>query len=216
MKAFEPGLQRLRALRERTLDATAELSQEQLDFSPRFGAWSVGEILDHLVLAEGDLRANIEELLQLARAGRNPVVTRTFRDLNIRPAVVPEFALPFLEIPFQLTSDFVPTSCRDFLLRNRILPARNATSAQPRPRQSRETLPQSLRNSFQRTAQVFTKNPDVDFSRLVVKHPLLGTNNALHLLQFIGSHEERHQSQIAELLAEPGFPKEAQGWRTPQ
>jgi uncharacterized damage-inducible protein DinB len=201
-------------MRQRTLDATAELSQEQFDFSPRPGSWSIGEILDHVSRAEGDLRANIEELVQLARSGRTPAITRTFRDLNIRPALLPEFALPFLEVPLRFVSDLVPTTCRDFLLRNRILPARNATSTEPRSHKPREILRRELSESFQRTAELFTKNSDIDYSKLIVSHPLLGTNNALELLQFIGSHEERHQSQIAAVLADSRFPKEAHAWRS--
>lgn len=213
MKAFEPGLQRVRAMRERTLNTIAESSQEQFDFSTRPGVWSISEILDHLVLAEGDLRANIEELVRLARAGRNPVITRTFRDLNIRPALVPEFALPFLEVPFQLAGALVPISCRDFLLRNRILPARNAASAEPHRGLPRETLLRALSDSLQRTVRIFRDNPDLDFSNLIVRHALLGSNNALELLQLLGSHEERHQSQMAALLADPRFPREARAWR---
>ena len=38
--------------RAATVRLVAPLNQAQLDFSPQAGTWSIGEILDHLLLVE--------------------------------------------------------------------------------------------------------------------------------------------------------------------
>ena len=48
----------------------AALTQPQLDFSPRTGRWSIGEVLDHLLLVEAAYRSEIAQLVELQRSGR--------------------------------------------------------------------------------------------------------------------------------------------------
>jgi hypothetical protein len=38
----------------------------------------------------------------------------------------------------------------------------------------------------------------------------MGINNVLQLLRLVALHEQRHQSQINDILRRPGFPQAAQ------
>jgi hypothetical protein len=50
--------------RERLLRGPRSLTPEQLDYKPAPDRWSVGEILEHLAVAEGRLLPRIEEVLR--------------------------------------------------------------------------------------------------------------------------------------------------------
>ena len=62
------NLDELRTVRARTFALIEGLSQEQLDYVPAPGAWSVGEQVDHLILAEQVLRGDMAILIERAKA----------------------------------------------------------------------------------------------------------------------------------------------------
>src|SRR5688500_15980870 len=68
----EQSLNEFRATRAGTLAMVKGLTQEQLDFVPGPNRWSVGEVLDHMVLAEGINKDQIARLIELKNAGRDP------------------------------------------------------------------------------------------------------------------------------------------------
>jgi hypothetical protein len=49
---YEADLDLLGTTRQRTLELSEGLTQAQIEFPPAAGQWSVGEVLDHLLLAE--------------------------------------------------------------------------------------------------------------------------------------------------------------------
>ncbi|MSO20120.1 MAG: hypothetical protein EXQ56_06585 [Acidobacteria bacterium] len=53
---------------------------------------------------------------------------------------------------------------------------------------------------------LFAANPNLDFTRMRVIHPLMGDNNIPELLKFIASHEQRHQNQLRDILKLATFP----------
>ena len=199
-------LEVLRPTRERTLAATHDLDQAQLDFSPGAGKWSVGEILDHVVLVETLLRADIGALIGLATEGKETVLRRSFADLDITIAPLPKALLPWLEIPFKVSAFFTPKPVLEFLARSRWMPFRNPESATPRPRRPAAELRRALRDSCAATEELITDHPDVDYPRLIHRHPLMGANNVPDILRFLVSHEQRHQAQIQDVLRTPGMP----------
>jgi hypothetical protein len=56
--------QYLEDTRERLLRSPRSLTPEQLDYKPAPGRWSVGEILEHLAVAESRLLPRIEDVLR--------------------------------------------------------------------------------------------------------------------------------------------------------
>jgi uncharacterized damage-inducible protein DinB len=197
------------AARQRTLELVAGLTQVQIEFSPAAGQWSVGEVLDHLLLAEALNRREMSELINLAKSGRRPYLKRTFADVNVSMAYIPKSLLPSLEVPFRLLSMVVPRSAREFLTRYRLVPAQSPDVGTPRKGRAIDELRQELRSSLQETEALFEANPTLDYQAMIQQHPLMGVNNVLQLLRIVALHEQRHQSQISDTLRHPGFPRAA-------
>jgi hypothetical protein len=93
------------AVRARLLEAVRRLGEKQLAFQPAPGRWSIGEILDHLCLAERSMTRTISRLLQQAaglgrigHAGPLPA-----RDIDLaaynRRATAPDGVLPSPDRP---------------------------------------------------------------------------------------------------------------------
>jgi len=197
---YQAELASAQAARNGTLSMTTGLSQVQMDFSPGVGVWSVGEILDHLLLTDQIYRHEIAQLIDLARTGRRPFVSRTLVDFNISPAFIPRPLLPFSELPFRMFNLFMPRPVREFMFRYRLVPARNADIANPRKGRNISDLRGELESSIKQTTELLNANPGLNYRKLVFDHPLLGANNVLELLRILAAHELRHQDQIREIL----------------
>jgi uncharacterized damage-inducible protein DinB len=204
---FQESLELFRSTRSRTRALAEQLSQEQLDFKAATGKWSAGEVLDHLLLAEGVNRDQIAELIELRKSQQKPFVRRTFADVNVSVAYIPKSLLPIFEVPFTLLNTLVPVGCREFITRNRLIPAQSPDIAIPRRGRSAAALHEELASSFAETENLFNANPDLDYGEMTVQHPLMGTNNVPELLRFMALHEQRHQSQINNIMLSPQFPR---------
>ena len=206
---YQSDLALFGAARQRTLELVEGLTQTQIEFSPAAGQWSVGEVLDHLLRGGALNRRDIAELIDLAKSGRRPYLVRTFADVNVSIAFIPKSMLPFLEVPFRWWSMVVPRSAREFLIRNRLVPAQSPDVGTPRKGRALDELCQELRTALQETEALFAANPTLDYRAMMHQHPLLGVNNVLQLLRIVALHEQRHQSQISDILKLPGFPRAA-------
>lgn len=195
-----PELERFEATRRRTLQLVRDVSQAQMHPTPAPGKWSVGEVLDHLLLAERFFRGEIRRLIELQRAGANPVLHRGFADLDISIGFIPKAVLPLLEWPLAWANLFLPGCARDFLLRSRLIPAQHPAVADPRKGRPADELRDELAASLRETSSLFEANRDLDGSRMLHVHPLLGVNDVSGLLRILTLHEERHQGQIADIL----------------
>src|SRR4029450_1922965 len=109
-------LTQFRAVRSQTLAMIRDLSQQQLDYIPQPGQWSVEEQLDHLILAERVLRRDIAILIERAKAGQTPYLYRSFAEFNARPACIPQGVLPWLEAPLTVFSMIIPASVRQYVV----------------------------------------------------------------------------------------------------
>jgi DinB superfamily len=204
---LKANLQRFRSIRARTLAMIQGLSQTQMDYSTAPGTWSIGEVVDHLILSVEIILSDIAELIELTKAGKKPLLYRSAADFNITAFFIPKCMLPFLEVPFNFLNMFVPDSVREFFVRYRLIPARAADIATPRQGRSTAELRDELRSSLEELEALFAANPSLDYDTMMHQHPLLGTQNVPHLLYIMGLHEERHQSQMADLLTDSRFPK---------
>jgi uncharacterized damage-inducible protein DinB len=206
---YQADLALFRSTRNRTLGLAEGLSQAQTEFSPSPNRWSVGEVLDHILLAEALNRGEIAQLIELAKSGRRPYLNRTFADVNVSLGFIPKSWLPFFEVPFRLLNLIVPSGTRELLTRYRVVPAQNPDVGAPRHGRSIGELRHDLRSSLQETEALFEANPTLDYRGMIHQHPLTGVNNVLQLLRFVAFHEQRHQSQIGDLLRHPSFPRAA-------
>ena len=199
-------LQRLQETRRRTLEVCRPLSQVQMDFSPSPGRWSVGEILDHLLLSEGIYRREMQQLIRLARAGQPARIRRSFGEIDVGVAFIPKVMLPFLELPLTVANIFMPRETREWLIRNRTIPAQNPVIATPRKSRPAPQMIRELQDALDSMVSLVEENADLDYGQMLLSHPALGDNDFCQIIRLIWSHEERHQEQIAEVMASPGFP----------
>jgi hypothetical protein len=194
------------AARGRTVAIAAPLTQAQLDFSPRAGRWSAGQILDHLLRAEDLYRGEIGRLVDLARAGQRPYIRRTFSEINVSPLFVPDIFLPMFDVPFTIMNRFIPQAVRDFAIENPWLPMRNPTIATPHAGRPGAELRDELVSSLERTRMLLVSNADLDFDRMISEHPLMGVASVPQILAFLARHERRHQTQIERVRTDASFP----------
>jgi hypothetical protein len=206
---YQSNLALFRAARHRTLELSDGLTQAQIDFSPGPSRWAVGEVLDHLLLAEALNRREIAELIDMAKNGRRPHLKRTFADMNVSMAYIPKSMLPALEVPFRMLNMVVPRFAREFMTRYRLVPAQSPDIGTPRKDRSIDDLRRELRASLQEMGALFDANPTLAYRTMIHQHPLMGINNAVQLLRIVALHEQRHQSQIGDILRHPGFPRAA-------
>ena len=200
-------LNELTSVRAMTLAAVSPLSQSQLDFSPRPGRWSIGEVADHLLLAEREYRDEIQRLIALARAGKTPYLKRSFADANVSPLFLPNAVLSALEVPFSIVGRFVPDALRGAITEIPILPTRNPDFSTPRAHRRADAIKADLAASIQKTRDLIATNVDLDLSKLVSEHPLMGRTNVPQILTFLARHERRHQGQMERVRAVKGFPQ---------
>jgi len=198
------GLEEFRHVRLHTLELISPLSQQDLDFLPVPGQWSVGEVVDHIILAADSLKQILEELVRLKRSGQRPFISLSFADFDISFAFLPKSLLPVMELPLSLFSRFVPAGARNFLIANRLLPFRAARSATPRRGLPAQELKDRLLTSFEAVKSIFQGNADLDFQEMATQHPLFGHVVMTDLPTLMTSHEVRHQKQIADVLSARG------------
>ena len=203
----DTALSGLGPARIRTLRAIASLTQPQLDFSPREGRWSIGETVDHLLLAEALYRGEIGRLVELRRAGQQAYIRRSFADMNGAPFHLPDMVLSWLEVPLGIANRFIPDVVRDFLTEHVIVPVRNPDQATPRPRRPGADLRRELLSSLEQTRTLVLGNADLDFSQMVSEHPLTGASDIRQMLTFLASHERRHHAQMDRVRSDPRFPR---------
>lgn len=203
---YRPALEFHRQTRAQTLAMVRELSQAQMDFVTAHKKWSVGEVLDHLILGQRLNLCYITEVIGMKKAGHRPVLPLGFKDVDVSIGYVPKSILPALAMPFTIFNMFVPNSVRDFMTRYRLVPAQNAELTTPRRFRPADELRDDLISSLKETEALLERNAGLDFSEMLIQHPLLGNNNVPGLLRFLALHEQRHQSQIESVLRSPGFP----------
>jgi hypothetical protein len=195
------NLERLRAVRLHTLALMQDLSQEQLNYVPEPGEWSIGEVVDHLILSEQVLRNDVTILIERAKAGQTPYLYRSFAEFNARPALLPECALSFFEAPLSFLNAFTPAGIREYVVRNVPVRALAADVAQPRRGRTKAELCEDLRSTLHDTETLFAAHPHLDYNQMRHQHPLFGVQTVPQLLRTLWLHEQAHQDQIARVLA---------------
>ena len=129
-RMFDADLEDLQAVRLRSLDLIRPLSQAELDCIPAVNKWSVGEIVDHIILAGELLRRKMEDLIQLKRSGQRPFLRQTFSDIDVGFSFIPKALPPLVDIPFAFSPSFLIGPVRDFVVKHRLILFRAATEAE--------------------------------------------------------------------------------------
>jgi hypothetical protein len=199
-------LELFRSVRACTLALVSDLTQAQLDYTAASGRWSVGEVLDHLILGQRLNLSYITDVIGMKKVGKRPVLRLSFTDVDVSIGYLPKKILPALVVPFNVMNMFLPSSVRDFMTRQRLVPAQNPELTTPRRCRPADELRNDLIFSLEETEALLESNAHLDYGEMVIQHPLLGNNSVPGLLHFLALHEQRHQSQINEILRSPRFP----------
>ncbi len=154
------------------------LSEAQLGFRPAPNRWSVGEILDHLSLAERAMIRSISRLLQQA-AGLGRIAEPGSMEM--------------------------PPSAIDLAVYNR--PAGAPESVLPTPDRPLERLLAALEESRERLREVAMRAEGRVVGNVTLPHFQLGELNFYQWLAVQGAHEAKHTAQIRRIKADPAFPK---------
>lgn len=197
---FTPELKSLQAVRLRTLSLIEPLDQKQLDYAPAHGKWSIGEIVDHILLAQQFERGLIEELILLSRSGKRPFVRRTLLQFELRPAFLPRRLILPLEPLLSFFSTHIPPSFRAWVITRRPVPFRGPAQAAPRRCLPGNDLRKRLLTSHESIASLYETNADLDFHTLVARHSMLGSMDMIEMLRIMAYHETRHQKQISRTM----------------
>src|SRR5689334_19262142 len=129
---YRDDLELFHVARAATLKIADQVSDTQAAFIPAPGRWSIGEVLDHILLAEQLYRERFVKLIELAKAGKKPEIATDFSEIDTSILFIPRPMLPLLTMPFQMMNLFVPTTVRETLTRYRLMPAQAPSIAKPR------------------------------------------------------------------------------------
>jgi len=184
------------------------LSQAQLDFKPSRDSWSVGEVAHHVGLAEKMLQDNVRELLQAGEGRRRVTRKVTFRDLPMKPRIIPGLLLEMepLLLSFSIMNTFVPRPLQSFFLANSIFRIKTAPALEPTAGMPREELLRYLHDLRDATLKLLEPAKSKDLSRYRWRHPLMGTHDIYGTLELMANHDQRHRLQMEEIQKSSDFP----------
>lgn len=163
--------------RKEFLAAIDGVTEEQWKWKPAPGRWSVGETAEHIVLAEAALFANVQKAIA---SPPNPAWEEKTKGKTefIEKVMAPRLGKA------QAPDPIVPTG--------------KLTQAQ-------------VRETFEKQRveiEKFAEETQVALKEYTVEHPfpVFNTLNAYQWLIYGPLHTERHDKQIAEVKATPGYP----------
>ena len=176
-KPVETLWNELQAVRSEVLGEVEGLSQRQTDWKPSAEDWSVGEIIDHLTIAE---------------IATGKLTTKLTREAEAAGRLAPW--------PANLTT-LVP------LPPDRPGPAEAPPVVQPSPGKAIGELIRTTRSTRERSRQSVEKLGTVDPRTLRFKHFRLGDLDLAQWWQLQTRHDGIHLAQIRDVKRAPGFPK---------
>lgn len=203
---LKTAIEQFRAVRERTIAITADLTQAQADFSPGQKVWSIAQIVDHLILSEQLYRGQFRKLLEMAKEGKQTSYDLPLSELNPSVAFIPQDLLPLLTAPLNLINMFVPRAFRETMFRFPLIPATNPSASAPRPSRPVDEWRADLAATLPATEALFEGGIPARLNEVSMSHPMLGANNVVQIFRLLAAHEERHHGQIRALQQNPRYP----------
>lgn len=176
-KPIETLWEELEAVRAEVLREVEGLSQRQADWRPDDKEWSVGEVIDHLTIAEVSTGKLTTKLLKEAAAGGAPAVF---------PHDLAELAAP---------PDFPPG------------PMDAPPVVWPGHGKPIGELIAAMKAARERSRQSVEKLATCDPRRLVFRHFRLGDLDLGQWWRLQARHDGVHLAQIRAIKAAPGFPE---------
>lgn len=172
------AIQLLQDSQKEFLSLVEGLSEEQWNYKAAPDRWSVGETAEHIVLAEGGLFGGVQRAV----------------------AAPPN---PDWETKTRGKTEFI-----EKVMVDRSHKAQAPEAIVPHGKLSHEEVIQRYKMVRAKTLK-FAEETEVPLKEHTADHPfpVFGTLNAYQWLIYIPLHNMRHDQQIAEVKASPGFPK---------
>jgi hypothetical protein len=200
------AIAKYRGAREGTIALTQDLTQTQADFFPADRVWSIGQIVQHLLLTEELYRPVMRNLIELAAGGRKNHLALSFNEIDNSIAFIPRELIPKLALPLNVVNLLMPRSVREAIFRTPLIPAMNPTASRPDPGQPIAVLRARTASSLDATEEIFRRVLPPNLMSVTMSHPLLGVNNVAGIFGILTAHEDRHHAQIRSVLDNPRFP----------
>lgn len=159
------------------INATAGLSEAQLNFKPAPDKWSVADCMKHIAVTEGGLWQMTNGTIMAA-------------------------ANPEKRSDIKATDDQVVNMIED---RSHKVKTAPAMEPQNTPYKTMEEAMKSFVNDRSRLIN-YVKTTDVDLRSHVGALPV-GSFDSYQMILFIAAHSNRHMQQMEEVKADPNFPK---------
>jgi len=171
-------LKYLEESRKEFLGSIDGVTAEQWKWKPAPERWSVGETAEHIVLAEALLFANVKTAIGSAPNPAWEEKTKGKTEL-IERVMAPRLGKASAPEPIVPSGKMTQAEVRETFLKQRV------------------------------EIEKFAKETQADLRQHTVEHPfaVFNTLNAYQWLIYAPLHTERHDKQIAEVKATPGYPK---------
>lgn len=171
-------IESLKKSQKEFLEMVENLTDAQWSYHPALNKWSVGQTAEHIMLSEGALFSAVEGAL--AKKPNPEWETKTAGKTEFLERVMP----------------------------TRMGRAQAPEAIQPTNKLTREEVINRFKEARARTLK-FIETTDLPMKAHTLDHPfpVFGTLNAYQWLLYIPYHNLRHNKQIAEVKASPGFPK---------
>ena len=164
--------------RKEFLAAIDGVTEEQWKWKPAPERWSVGETAEHIVLAEQLLFGNVQRAIA---SPPNPAWEEKTKGKTefIEQVMAPRLGKAKAPEPIVPSGKMTRAEVRETFLRQRV------------------------------DIEKFAKETQIALKEYTVQHPfeIFNTLNAYQWLIYAPLHTERHDKQIAEVKATPGYPK---------
>jgi hypothetical protein len=158
-------------------DAIRGLTEAQLNFKPAPDRWSVAECVKHIAVTEQTLRQMLDESLK-------------------QPAT------PEKRTEVKMTDEQLIKNLED---RSHKIKTMESLKPENSPFKSLEEALSSFKESREKLMS-FVKDTKDDLRNHVITLPF-GSIDGYQFILFMGAHSNRHTQQIAEVKADPNFPK---------
>ena len=175
----EAALKHLQTTHDAFLQSISGLSDKQWRFKPAPDRWSVAEVAEHITVSESGLFGMVQKQIMTS-----PAAPEKRAEVQGKDEVVLK-NVPDRSHKAQAPEFLKPTN-------------RWAT---------REDLTKAFEESRKSTMD-YVKTSNDDLRDHFFAHPVIGPLDAYQWILLISAHSERHTKQIAEVKADPNFPKE--------
>jgi len=166
-------------IREKVVGLISDLNEDQLNYKPEGGAWSICDIVHHLALSDEASAKLMSNLLKRARAENIPFDSSPDgSELHSADDIFARIAEPRFQAP------------------DRVAPRSHVPVEESLAR---------LKASRARMLESVEELASYDLTQLKFPHPAAGDLNGYQWLLISGGHESRHGEQIKKIKASPGF-----------